>query len=181
MNTLPFYIFLFIHLVALIVGFGAVIVVDTSGLLALRKKITLKTLNHIADITQRLIWTGWGALVVSGVALLYLKGFNPDSLSQIKIFFVILLGLNGIFLHYIKKWTTKYDSLADIPLYLKFRTGVAMAVSQMGWWGAIIIGFVHRHWKQRIDWPETPWIFIGAIILILILLSQIDRWLRYNK
>ncbi len=38
MDSLIFYIFLFVHLTSLIVGFGAVLVTDFFGLLWLRKK-----------------------------------------------------------------------------------------------------------------------------------------------
>ena len=166
MDTLPFYLFLFMHLVSLIVGFGAVVVIDTFGLLMLLRRVSLPLMKQVAETTQRLIWLGWGGLVISGINLLIIKGY-VDNLTKIKLFFVILLGLNGICLHFIKKALNHYDRVQDIPPIHNFRIGLSSAVSQMGWWGAITIGFVHRHWRHNIPWPENYGAVIGVILLAI--------------
>lgn len=165
MDTLPFYLFLFAHIVSLITGFGSVIVIDAFGMMALRGKVQISFLNKVAETTQRLIWLGWAGLVCSGIGLITIKGY-VDNLTKIKLFFVLMLGINGIVLHFIKKSMERLgqiESMSQVPASLKFRVGFASAVSQLGWWGALTIGFVHRHWRHNIPWPSNPWLIIALL------------------
>lgn len=173
MDTPIFYIFLFIHLVSLVIGFGAVIVIDTFGLLWFLKKVKIELVNSVANITQRLIWVGWCGLVISGTILLLYKG-SIDSLTTIKLFLVLMLGLNGIFLHFIKKSFEKLQG-DNIPPIIMFRMSLASAISQLGWWGAITIGFLHRHWQHNISWPANPWIYIFGIVFLIGLVASIGE------
>jgi hypothetical protein len=124
MDTPVFYIFLFLHLISLIVGFGAVFVIDTFGLLWLVKKVPITRVVSVARITQVLIWIGWAGLVISGTVLISIK-HHIDSLTVIKLFFVLLLGLNGLYLHFTKK---NFESLHDtdsVPMLYRLRIGLA--------------------------------------------------------
>lgn len=180
MDSTLFYIFLFIHLISLITGFGAVIVIDTFGLLWMRKTVPLSRVNQTAHITQRLIWIGWTGLVLSGIGLISLKGYI-DNLTAIKLFFVALLGLNGIFLHTIKK---SFDSVSDsdqISPLLFFRISLASTISQLGWWGAVVIGFVHRHIDHYIAWPAHPSIWIAGMLLLISIVSLLGETLLRKK
>ncbi len=171
MDTLPFYIFLFIHVVSLVVGFGAVLATDFFGLMWMLKKVSMKTVSTVAHHTEKLIWLGWGGLVVSGVGLITIKG-SIDNLTLIKLFFVAMIGVNGLFLHAIKKMS---DRIGDGPMpnSIKFRVGLASLVSQLGWWGAMSIGFIHRHWRHSIAWPENPILYIVVISSAIILVGLI--------
>src|SRR3989344_2543365 len=115
-----FYIALFIHLSSLIMGFGAVMVIDTFGFLWLLRKVTLETVVKVAHITQMLIWFGWVGLVASGLFLIIAKGY-VDNLTQLKLFFVLILGLNGIALHFLKQGFTRYEKEDWVPDLYKFR------------------------------------------------------------
>ncbi len=175
-----FFVALFIHIVSLITGFGAVIVVDTFGLLWLLKKIPLERVTKTAEITQRLIWIGWSGLVLSGTGLILMKGF-VDELTMIKLFFVALLGLNGIFLHTIKKSMEKLANPNEITPTIMFRTALASTISQMGWWGALIIGFVHRHIEHNIPYPKNPWIYMVGILLAISIVAIIGTLITRKK
>lgn len=166
MASNPFLIFLFIHLVALVLGFGSVMVVDVFGLLWLSGKVKLALVNRVAHVTQRLIWLGWGGLVLSGIGLIYLKG-SVDNLTLIKLFLVAALGVNGIFLHYIKKSMEHIRDGRPDRLEM-FRIGLATVISQIGWWGAVVIGFLHRHWRHSIPWPENPWFVISVLTAVFL-------------
>lgn len=170
MNSLPFYLFLFLHLVSFIVAFGSVIVIDSFGFLFLVKKlgVTLKLVNSVANITQRLIWLGFFGLIISGVPMLVMKG-SVDELTKLKLFFVVLLGLNGVFLHLIKRSLEKMGEVEELPAHIGFRVGLASFISQLGWWGALIIGFLHRQWKHEINWPHNG-LLLGAFIVIILLI-----------
>ena len=174
MNTPIFYIFLFIHLISLVVGFGAVIVIDTFGLLWLLKVVDLKRVTSVAQITQVLIWIGWFGLVLSGVVLIQSKGY-VDNLTKIKLFFVAMLGLNGIYLHLTKKSIEKVLDQKVIPALYKFRIALASTVSQLGWWGALTIGFLHRQVQHNIPWPNHPVYFILGIIVIIVVAGIIGE------
>lgn|SRR3989344_4471524 len=167
MDSTHFYIALFVHLASLIIGFGAVLVIDTFGLLMLLGKQPLEQVKKVAEVTQRLIWIGWGGMVVSGLNLIWLKGY-VDNLTKIKLFFVLMVGLNGIFLHILKKALEKFQNKEDIPRIWMFRMFLASAISQTGWWGAILIGFVHRHIAHNIPWPNNPYVYMIAITGIFI-------------
>ncbi len=173
MDTLPFYIFLFVHLTSLIVGFGAVLVTDFFGFLWMRKKINISTVQELACQTEKLIWLGWCGLVASGIGLITIKGY-VDNLTVIKLFFVAMIGLNGIYLRTIKKTSERLGD-GPMPGFLKFRIGLATAISQLGWWGALSIGFVHRHWKHTISWPENPWAYIGIISFVIIFAAVVGE------
>ena len=166
MNTPIFYSFLFIHVISFIVGFGSVILVDTFGLLFLFKRIKLSLVNQVANVATKLIWLGLTGLIISGSVLIYHKGFI-DELTWIKLFFVAMLACNGVFLGYLKKSTEKFSDTDTLPPIIMFRTGLASTISQLGWWGAIIIGFVHRHIEHYIPYPPYPWPFIIMAAIVI--------------
>lgn len=133
---------LFIHLVSVIVGFGAVIVIDTVGLLWIIKSYSTKTMRSTANICQPLIWLGFTGLVCSG---LFLGPNISSSLTQTKLVLVLFIGLNGINLHYLRQ---KLDSFGDkaffkMPVSFQLWSFVSISLSQLAWWGAIIIGFIN--------------------------------------
>jgi hypothetical protein len=166
MDTPLFFVFLFIHVISIIIGFGSVITIDTFGLLWILKKVKLSLINSVANVSQRLIWLGWSGLVISGVGLITLKGYI-DNLTWIKLFFVALLGLNGIFLHFIKGTTEHLTDDQEMPIHTRFRITLGSTISQLGWWSAVTIGFVHRHIKHLIEWPPRPYLYMIAIFLLL--------------
>ena len=181
MDTPLFLVFLAVHIISLIVGMGAVFLIDTFGLLWLLGKMRLSFVVRVAHVTQWLIWLGWTGLVLSGTGLIVLKGYI-DSLTMIKLFFVALLGANGIFLHGIKKTMEAFAEQDVLPLFVRFRIGLSSGISQLGWWGAAAIGFLHRHWQHRIDWPEAPELYmIGIIVLILATALMGEILLRREK
>lgn len=168
MNIELNHIILFIHFVSLIVGFGSVIVIDTFGLLWLLKKVKLSFVKQVANVTQPLIWIGWTGLVLTGIPLILLKG-SISGLSTIKIFAVLMVGLNGIFLHTIKKSMDKLPDELPIPNIIKFRMTLASFISQAGWWTAIVIGFLNNKLKTNAPTVSDPFFYIYIILTSLIL------------
>lgn len=162
MDIQVYHVLAFIHLISLIIGFGAVVVVDTFGLLWVMKKIKLATVNQTANITQRLIWLGWLGLVISGTILVVRRG-SVSNITTLKIFFVAMLGLNGIFLHLIKKSFDKLANAEVIPAIYKFRIALTSVISQLGWWGAIVIGFLNTKFRGQVPGPENPWAVMAII------------------
>ena len=169
METTPFYILLFIHLSGLILGFGSVLVTDLYGLLWIRDRARFPEVVHVSGVTGNFVWAGWGLMVAAGIPLIVLKG-EIDNLMIVKLFFVALIGVNGVLLHALQKRVRGYEEGDDVPTVFLFRLTFALFVSQLGWWSAMLIGFLHRHVQSVIEWPDAPWLLIALVVLGLLLL-----------
>lgn len=180
MDSIPFLIALGAHFISLLIGMGAVLTVDAFGLLWLFKKASMPFLMRIAGTTQKLIWIGWIGLVLSGTVLIVLKGYI-DNLTVLKLFFVALVGANGVFLHVIKKSLDVLHHGDQPSSHLKFRIILATTISQIGWWSAISIGFLHSQWRHRIDWPNAPEIYIACITVSILLLALVGETIFGDK
>ncbi|CAN5277300.1 hypothetical protein BH23VER1_BH23VER1_35650 [soil metagenome] len=169
MDSTPFYIFLFLHLSCLILGFGSVLVTDLYGLLWIRDHIRFARVVKLSGVTEKFVWAGWIGMVAAGIPLIVIKG-EIDNLMAIKLFFVALVGANGVPLHYLHKALERFEGSDSPPNILLFRTTLGISVSQLAWWGAIAIGFLHRHVQTIIDWPPMPWLVSGAILAGILLI-----------
>lgn len=169
METTPFFILLFVHLSSLILGFGSVLVTDLYGLLWTWDRVRFTQLIRVSGVTEKFVWAGWIGMVVAGVPLLVLKG-EIDHLMMIKLFFVVLIGINGLALHKLHSKVEGFSQGEDVPNIFMFRLILSLFVSQLGWWGALLIGFLHRHVWTIINWPDRPWLVIGCILAVLLVI-----------
>jgi hypothetical protein len=163
MESTEFFILLFAHLSFLILGFGSVLVTDLYGLLWIRDRVRFKQILKVSGVTQKFIWTGWAGMVAAGIPLIIMKG-EIDNLMILKIAFVVLIGLNGIPLHFIQKKLKEYKDDEGVPGIFIFRLMLSITISQIAWWGAILIGFLHRHVWSVINWPDQPWLYIAVFL-----------------
>jgi hypothetical protein len=162
MDTTLFFILLFAHLASLVLAFGSVLVIDVFGLLWLFRKKALSEVFRVAAVTQALIWIGWFGLITTGVPLLIMKGV-VDDLVKFKLFLVALAGLNGLFLDRIKKEGEKVPDMTRPPARLIFRISLGSAVSQLSWWGAMLIGFYQGNVEHVVRWPKSPGLWMGGV------------------
>lgn len=167
METTPFFVLLFFHLSFLILGFGSVLVTDLYGLLWVRDRVRFTQVVRVSGVTERFIWAGWAGMIATGIPLILLKG-EVDNLMIVKLFFVALIGLNGIPLHLLQKKLQRFTEGDEVPARFMFRLVLSLLVSQFAWWGALTIGFLHRHVWTIIEWPPAPWV-VAALILTAIL------------
>lgn len=132
---------LFVHLAALVVGFGSVIAVDWIALLWLLGRRSLDELMSVATAAHVPIWLGLVGLVLSGALA---KPDLSESLTWLKLALVWLVTLNGLHVYAIGE---RLRWLGDgvVPAGLLRRARAAAALSQLGWWGAMIIGFANSH------------------------------------
>lgn len=136
-----FEVALFGHLASLVLGFGAVLAVDWVALLWVFQRRTLVDIVRTADNARYPIWLGYAGLVATGVLL------EPDLTSvatRVKLVIVLMVGLNGglaMVLH------GRLASMAGgAPGRRLLLTAVGSAtVSQVGWWGAMLVGFLNGH------------------------------------
>ena len=132
-----------LHVLSLVVSFGAVLVVDWHGALWLAGRRGLTESARLAAASGPLIWGGLAGLIASG-ALLHPNLSSP--LTVAKLVLVLLVAWNGAAMSALRR------RLAQLPAYVKpgdlprrdWRLMmVATTISQLGWWGAIVIGFVN--------------------------------------
>ncbi|MCR8574148.1 hypothetical protein [Streptomyces sp. Isolate_219] len=137
----------FLHLAALIVGLGAVLTVDWLALLWLLGRRRLSDVLQTAGALHTPIWLGLGGLVLSGLFL------HPDlssPLTLIKLGFVLAVMLNGLYAHWVGQRLSQLQGQPGsapgiVPRRLMKQTGIAASISQVGWWGASVIGFLNSH------------------------------------
>ena len=128
---------LFVHLASLVAGFGAVLALDWWGLQWLLGRRTLPEVAGLSGGTHHLVWIGLGGLVLSGVLL------SPDlgsPLTQLKLVLVLVVSLNGVQAHALQR---RLELLAELPRAILARCVLTAGVSQVGWWGCMVIGFVN--------------------------------------
>ncbi|CAL9674768.1 hypothetical protein SUDANB105_07793 [Streptomyces sp. enrichment culture] len=130
---------LFVHLGALVLGLGSVLTIDYYGLLWLRGKRTLCQVLDFAAPLHVLVWAGLAGLVLSGVVL------GPDpavALTRVKLALVLLIAINGVHAQALHRTLEKRGGEAATRQLL-VRGGISAALSQVGWWGAVGIGFLN--------------------------------------
>ncbi|MGK5531896.1 hypothetical protein [Streptomyces sp. URMC 129] len=126
---------LFGHLGALVVGFGAVLVIDYHGLLWLLGRRTLRDVLTLTGSLHLPVWTGTAGLLITGVFL------HPDltqPLTRVKLLAVLAIALNGICATALQRHGTTLTTTRFLLL------GATVAgISQLGWWTAVVIGFLN--------------------------------------
>lgn len=180
MESPAFFILLFIHLSSLILAFGSVLVTDLYGLLWMRNRAGFEHIINVTDDTEKFIWTGYILMVAAGIPLIILKG-EVDNLMLIKLASVAVIGINGIPLHLLQEKMQEFKKDDVIPGIFIFRLSLSITISQVGWWVAIIIGFLHRHVSTIINWPARPWLFIALVLTGFLLIWGIGEMIFKGK
>lgn len=132
-----------VHNLSLVLSFGSVLLVDWHGLLWLAGRRSLRETTRLAAAAGPVIWLGLAGLIASGALL------RPDlasGLVLLKLGLVLAVAWNGAALSAVRHRRLARlpadASRTDIPRGDWRRMTAAMVISQVGWWGAITIGFV---------------------------------------
>ncbi|MGW0880190.1 hypothetical protein [Streptomyces sp. NPDC002671] len=128
---------LFVHLASLILGFGAVLAVDYQALLWLTGRCSLADALNSTNRLHVPIWAGLAGLVASG-ALLHPDMGSP--LTRTKLALVLALTLNGLQAGLLTRRMAARRGAPIAPRLLVWGAATAL-VSQVCWWGAVVIGF----------------------------------------
>lgn len=129
----------FFHVAALVVGLGSVLAVDWFAVLWLLGRRRLSDILSTACTLQVPIWLGLAGLVVTG---LFLHPNLKSPLTLLKLGLVFAVTLNGLYARWLGQRLERCQD-GPVPRHLLVQSGVAATVSQTGWWGAMLIGFLN--------------------------------------
>jgi hypothetical protein len=130
-----------VHVLSLVVAFGAVLVIDWHGMLWLMERRRLREVTRLTDAAVPLIWLGLGGLLASGI---FLKPDMTSPLTWTKLVLVLTVAVNGVLTAVTARILRELPgSATPAALHRDLQTKViaTIAVSQVAWWGAIAIGF----------------------------------------
>jgi hypothetical protein len=129
---------LFVHIISLVVGFGAVLTVDFQAAMWMLGRRKLEDVVRFGSYTHALIWIGLAGLVLSGALL------HPNlssSHTRVKLILVVVVVLNGLSVLGILEKLEQAPG-RRLPPGLLLRATAAVLISQGAWWGATAIGFL---------------------------------------
>jgi hypothetical protein len=137
------------HILALVLSFGTILVVDWLGLLWLLGKVQMHESGKLEAAAKPLIWGGLALLLVSGALI------HPDlgnTATVIKLVCVLVLILNGLgiapAMHQLMA-LPPHTRFGELGRRLRMRLLIALTISQSCWWTAVLIGLVNstlRRW-----------------------------------
>lgn len=138
------------HILALVLSFGAILVLDWVGLLWLLGRRDVHDTRRLDSAAQPLIWGGLAVLLCSGAML------HPDPSSpatQVKLASILLLMLNGLVLGEAMKELQLLPSgtvFTAMAAGLRARLLAALCISQTCWWTCVLVGLLNstvRRWS----------------------------------
>ncbi|MFI2565454.1 hypothetical protein [Paenarthrobacter sp. NPDC018779] len=141
-----------VHVLALVLAFGTILVVDWLGLLWILGKVALHEPGKLESVARPLIWGGIALLLASGATIKPDLG-NPA--TCVKLVSVLVLMLNGLgvspAMHKLMSLPPQ-TRLGGLGRRLRARIMIAAAVSQGCWWTAVLVGLINstvRRWAGQ--------------------------------
>jgi hypothetical protein len=128
---------LFVHLAALVVGFGGVLMADYLVLRWLAGRSTFAEALRGTNRMHAPIWAGLVALIISGCVL---EPNVASILTRTKLILILVLTLNGLQASMLSKRLDQNPSAPLPPRMLAWAAATGV-ISQICWWGAVFIGF----------------------------------------
>ncbi|MGZ4661193.1 MAG: hypothetical protein ACXVYB_07940 [Arthrobacter sp.] len=132
-----------LHVLSLVVAFGAIILVDWHGFLWLIGRRELAEIIRLDGAATPLIWGGLAGMLATGV---FLSPHLANPMTDVKLAAVLVLSLNGIMLIPLMRRLARLPSdasFADLTVGQRIHMMLCLVISQACWWTAIIIGFIN--------------------------------------
>lgn len=131
---------LFLLLAGLIVGLGAVTVIDLLGFLGRKSSYWTETTIRAHKVTKPLIWLGLTLALIGGGLFYASSGFSNLFGWQVAIFAVLLL--NGCFLSFsisprLLQQEKEGRSAELLPQTMQNQIIVSFLISFIGWWSTV--------------------------------------------
>ena len=126
----------FFHLAGIIIGLGAVTVIDTMGFISRNSKQWTQVTIKAHHVTKPLIWLGTSIMILSWFFL-----YQSTPLDKIKSLLMFIMILNGIFLSFYV--SPALDKLSGkkilLPKALQLKITASFIISFSSWWGLVWI------------------------------------------
>lgn len=140
---LPHTYALIAHILAMVVSFGAILLVDLHGFLWLIGRRDLAETIRLDGAATPLIWGGLAGMLASGI---FLNPHLTSAMTDVKLAAVLVLTLNGIMLIPLMRRLAHLPptaSFLDLTPGQRFHMLSCLTISQICWWTAIVIGFIN--------------------------------------
>ena len=136
------FIALFIFISGFIIGLGAVTVIDIHGFLGRKSSYWSEATTRTHKVTKPLIWLGI-LLAIFGGLILY-RDDMYSLIPRIHLMIAVILVVNGLFLSfkvspYLLKKEKEGLSKELLPKSLQNRIIVSLIISDIGWWGGLVL------------------------------------------
>lgn len=132
-----------LHLLGLVVGFGAVLLVDWHGLVWLSGLRTFRETLRVGEAAHPLVWMGLLLVIVSGA---FLGPDLGDTRTWVKQAAVLALVNNGVGVRRLGARLSvlrpRILAIGELPVRHRVAVGTSLVVSQLAWWTAAVIGFL---------------------------------------
>ena len=133
---------LFLLLAGLIIGLGAVTVIDLHGFLARRSKYWTEATTRSHKVTKPLIWAG--ILLFSVGALIWYRGRYAEFWVSVQALLTVTLIVNGLFLSfrvspYLLEREKRGKQQVILPASWQQKITASFIVSVIGWWTIIVL------------------------------------------
>lgn len=132
-----------LHVLSLVVSFGAILLVDWHGFLWLLGRRKLAETIRLDGAATPLIWAGLAGLLATGV---FLNPHLNNPMTDVKLAAVLVLSLNGIMLIPLMRRLVHLPPdtpFQGLTVGQRVHLLVCLVISQACWWTAIIIGFIN--------------------------------------
>ena len=127
---------LFFHLAGLIIGLGAVTVIDVLGFTSRKSKNLTQVTIMAHHVTKPLIWLGTILLAISWLFL-----YTDNTISNLKSILLGIMILNGTFLSFYV--SPRLDKLIGkkvlLPFGLQVKITISMLISFFSWWTFVVL------------------------------------------
>jgi hypothetical protein len=130
---------LFFHFVGIIVGLGAVIVIDIMGLLSRKSKKKTQITIQTHHITKPLIWIGIIIISITWIFILLSEGFGFIEKTKSILLFIMIV--NGCFLsfHISPRLNKLIGKKSLLPRSLQIKIGITLIISFFSWWSFVLL------------------------------------------
>lgn len=140
------FIGLFIFIAGFVIGLGAVTVIDLHGFLGRRSNYWTEATTRTHKVTKPLIWIGTILAIVGGIIF-----YRDLPFSGIPFYQSIIAGvlvLNGLFLSfYVSPFLLNREREGRqtelLPQSLQNKIFVSLIISDLGWWGGLMLLVAH--------------------------------------
>jgi len=132
---------LFLLISGLIIGLGAVTVIDIHGFLGRKSGYWTESTIRTHKITKPLIWLGMLLVIIGGI-IYYL--LNPFSLNLVQTLIGVILVANGCFLTFwlsprLVNLESQGKATKVLPDKWQRAIFVSFVISFFGWWSEVVL------------------------------------------